>query len=210
MSDHCYPFSVEPLPYEADALEPYINTQTMQIHHDRLYKAYVDRLNALLEECSALQNTSLEQMLSVPSRLPSPVRTRIVNFGGGVWNHRFFFAALRPGRQNNQPSGGLLTAIERKYGSFEQFRKFFHEKAMAVFGSGWLWLVKDRSGCIFIEETPNQNCPLSCGHTPLTAIDVWEHAYFLQYLNLRSDYIDNWFSVVNWAAAEQIYQGGCG
>lgn len=205
MSKDCYELTFEPLPYEYDALEPYINTQTMQVHHDRLLKAYVTRTNEILKGCPRLQTVPLGQILQNLHIVPAAIRTSVTNFGGGVWNHNFFFQALRPGKQDNVPEGSLKTAIENKFGSFEAFKLSFTEKAMAVFGSGWLWLVKDNRNNILIAKTANQDSPLSLGYTPLLVIDVWEHAYFLQHLNLRKDYIESWFHVINWEKANEIY-----
>ncbi|MDU7336579.1 MAG: superoxide dismutase [Clostridium sp.] len=207
MSENCYEFELKPLPYGYDALEPYINAQTMQVHHDRLVKAYVEKLNAVLKDCPKLQGLTLDCMLRNKSALPPSVRTKIIDFGGGVSNHNFFFASLRPGRKGNAPIGELEKAINKQFGSFDAFQQKFKEKAMAVFGSGWLWLVKDCNGNLSLYETANQDSPLSAGYCPLIVIDVWEHAYFLQYINLRNEYIDNWFHVINWDRAECLYTG---
>lgn len=206
MLKDCYELKLEPLLYDYSALEPYINTQTMQIHHNRLLKAYVDRTNEILKNCPRLQSMSLTHILKNVCAIPSNIRTSLINFGGGVWNHNFFFKSLRPGNKSNSPVGTLKKTIENKFGSFEKFKDLFTEKAMAVFGSGWLWLVKDCKNNIIIIKTANQDCPISAGYTPLLVIDIWEHAYFLQYLNLRKDYIENWFNVINWDIANEIYQ----
>lgn len=205
MSNDCYKLELQPLPYGYDALEPYINTQTMQIHHDRLLKAYVDRTNEILADCPRLQGMPLGQILCNLGTVPANIRTSVTNFGGGVWNHNFFFLSLRPGENTNLPVGALETAIENKFGSFEKFKALFTEHAMAVFGSGWLWLVKDHRNNLSVMKTANQDSPISFGYTPLITIDIWEHAYFLQYLNVRKDYIKNWFHVINWERANEIY-----
>ncbi len=207
MSQNYYQFELMPLPYENSALEPYIDAQTMQVHHDRLVRAYVEKLNATLADYPKVQRLSLEQQLKNPCVLPACIRTSIINFGGGVYNHNFFFNSLMPGRTGNAPVGRLGEAINHSFGSFSEFKKEFKKKAMSVFGSGWMWLVKDCKGRLLLEQTANQNTPLVLGHTPIIVIDVWEHAYFLQYLNLRGEYIDNWFYVINWRRADEIYRG---
>ena len=207
MSEECYEFELKPLPYSYDALEPYISTQTMQVHHDRLLKGYVDKLNATLKNCTQLQKVNLDCMLRNLFLIPQKIRTSVIHFGGGVSNHNFFFESLRPsGKTENVPVGKLKNAIETQFGSYEKFKELFKEKAMAVFGSGWMWLVKDRNGRLIIFQTANQDSPLSSGFCPLMVIDVWEHAYFLQYLNLRDQYIDNWFHVIDWDRANQLYE----
>ncbi len=207
MTENYYKFNLEPLPYDYSALEPYINTQTMQVHHDRLLKAYVDKLNTTLAAYPKLQRLSLEQMLENTRIIPASVKTSVINFGGGVYNHNFFFNSLRPGTTENTPIGNLGKAIDRKFGSFEEFRKVLKEKSLSVFGSGWMWLTKDYNDNLLLEQTANQNSPISRGHRPIIVIDVWEHAYFLQYLNLRNEYVDNWFNVINWKRADEIYSG---
>ena len=205
MSENYYEFTLTPLPYDYSALEPFITTQTMQVHHDRLLKAYVEKLNAALAPYPSLQKLSLEQLLGNVCAIPASARTSVVNFGGGVYNHNFFFKALKPGASENMPVGNLGKAIDRAFGSYEEFKKMFKEKALSVFGSGWMWLVKDRNGGLLLEQTANQNAPISLGHNPLIVIDVWEHAYFLQYLNLRADYIDNWFNIIDWGRADMLF-----
>ncbi len=205
MAKNEYPFTLIPLPYDDDALEPYINEETMEVHHDRLLKAYVDRLNAVLVAYPQLQELTLTQMLENTAQLPPGVRQAIINFGGGVFNHNFFFESLRPGFYENSPIGSLRLAIDEEFGSYEMFHRVFKEEALSVFGSGWLWLVKKDDGGLLLKRTANQDSPISLGYTPLTVIDVWEHAYFLQYLNLRGDYIDSWFHVIDWAKAEERY-----
>jgi Fe-Mn family superoxide dismutase len=205
MPENQYPFTLEPLPYAYDALEPDINMQTMQVHHDRLLKAYVEKLNATLAAYPALQRLTLEQMLGNTGILPAGARVPVIRFGGGVYNHNFFFSSLRPGTAGNKPVGSLGKAIDLKFGSYAEFRKAFKEKAMAVFGSGWTWLVRDRRGGLLLEQTANQDTPLPLGHSPLVVVDVWEHAYFLQYLNLRNEYVDNWFNVIDWDKADRRY-----
>lgn len=205
MPENSYKFELTPLPYDYHALEPYINEQTMQIHHDKLLQAYVDKLNTALANNRGLQKTSLENMLKNLHRMPPKIREPIRKFGGGVYNHNFFFLGMRPGSTKNEPSGNLLQAIGRKYNSFANFEQEFTKQAMSVFGSGWLWLVKDCRNRISLVTTSNQDCPLSLGFAPIVVIDVWEHAYFLQYLNHRDEYIRQWFHVIDWDKAEKLY-----
>lgn len=206
MAKNEYPFTLIPLPYDDDALEPYIGRETMKVHHDRLLKAYVDRLNAVLAAYPELQELTLTQMLENTMLIPPVVRPAIINFGGGVANHNFFFESLRPGFYENAPTGSLRRAIDEEFGSFAMFRRVFKEEALSVFGSGWLWLVRKDNGNLLLKRTANQDSPLSLGYTPLTVVDVWEHAYFLQYLNLRGDYIDSWFHVVDWDSAQRRFE----
>ena len=206
MPENDYRFELKPLPYDYSALEPYINTQTMQVHHDRLLKAYVEKLNATLMNYPRLQRLSLEQMLENPCMIPLALRTPVMNFGGGVWNHNFFFDSLRPGLMGNMAVGSLGRDIERSFGSYAEFKRIYKEKAMSVFGSGWMWLVKDERGKLLLMQTANQDSPLSLGYRPIVVIDVWEHAYFLQYLNLRNEYINNWFNVIDWDRADALYR----
>jgi Fe-Mn family superoxide dismutase len=205
MAENTYPFTLVPLPYDYDALEPYISTETMKVHHDRLLKAYVDKLNAVLAAYPRFQEFTLTQLLENTEMLPDCVRTSIINFGGGVFNHNFFFQSMRPVVFQNCPSGSLKQMINAEFGSYEMFQKVFKEEAMAVFGSGWLWLVRKDDGSLLLKRTANQDSAISLGYKPITVIDVWEHAYFLQYLNLRGEYIDHWFHVVDWAKAEERY-----
>jgi len=206
MPINSYKLELMPLPYSYDALEPYIDEQTVEVHHDRLLKAYVDRMNATYEKYPYLQRFTIEQLLMNPRLIPAPARTPVINFGGGVYNHNFFFNALRPGTPDNMPTGALAAALVRRFGSFDGFKSAFKENALSVFGSGYLWLVKDRRGNLLLVKTANQDSPISMGYLPLITIDVWEHAYFLQYLNLRSDYIDGFFHVVNWDFAEAMFR----
>lgn len=201
-----YPFEPEPLLYSYSALEPYIDTETMRVHHSRLLQGYVDHLNETLANSPELQRQSITQLLKDPMTLPNDLRQSIINYGGGVYNHNFFFASLKPGSEENAPSGYLAQAIEQRFGSFDDFQKIFKDMAMDVFGSGWLWLVKNHNGRLYLVQTANQDSPISQGWQPLIGIDLWEHAYFLQYLNLREEYIDNWFKVIDWERADKMYR----
>lgn len=204
MQNEKYPFVNLPLPYAYDALEPYIDTQTMILHHDRHLKTYIDNLNTILRSYPWLQRLTLIELLQNIPRLPAQAQEPIQNNAGGVYNHRFYFNGMQPAK-NQQPSGALATAIDQDFGSLEQWKKDFQAAALSVFGSGYAWLVYDGNK-LRIVTTPNQNTPLETGLCPILAIDVWEHAYYLKHYNMRADYINNWFSVINWAQAEANYQ----
>ncbi len=197
-------FTLMPLPYSYDALEPYIDKETMIIHHDKHHKAYVDNLNKTLSTYPHLYDKSLDELLSNLSSLPRDIRQSVINNGGGVYNHNFFWTIMGPNK-GGEPSGDLLKAIERDFGSFENFKNEFSKSALTRFGSGWAWLVSDDKGKLSIISTANQNTPISMGLTPIIAIDVWEHAYYLKYKNKRNEYIENWWNVVNWDQANKNY-----
>ena len=200
-----YPFTNTPLPYSYDALEPFIDEETMHLHHDRHLQTYIDNLNRFLEENPSLQKFSLEELLTIWRRLPCHLQTPLCNSAGGVYNHRFYFDSMTPpGSSCSAPR--LFEAMSCQFGSPENFRAQFKEAALSVFGSGYAWLVLDR-GCLKIVTSANQNTPLTCSRTLILNIDVWEHAYYLKHYNLRADYIDDWFRVVNWGMAENRYTG---
>lgn len=201
-----YPFKLEPLLYSYDALAPYISSETLHFHHDKHLQTYTDNLNKALEAHPELQNKTLEQLLARPKSLPSDVRTPIMRNAGGVYNHIFYFNHMRPATRDNRPSGKLLESIQKESGSFEQFQKEFKEHALAVFGSGWLWLVANASGKLMLSPSANQDSPITEGYIPIATIDVWEHAYYLDYQNRRTDYIDGWWNLVNWEAAQREYE----
>lgn len=201
-----YPFTNTPLPYSYDALEPFIDEETMHLHHDRHLQTYIDNLNRFLEENPSLQKFSLEELLTIWRRLPCHLQTPLCNSAGGVYNHRFYFDSMTPpGSSCSAPR--LFEAMSCQFGSPENFRAQFKEAALSVFGSGYAWLVLDR-GCLKIVTSANQNTPLTCSRTLILNIDVWEHAYYLKHYNLRADYIDDWFRVVNWKMAENRYTEG--
>lgn len=202
MTDH-YPFQNPPLPYAYNSLEPFIDEKTMHLHHDRHLQTYVDNLNKALQSEPALQTLSLEQLICNVYGLPSGVQTAIHNNAGGVYNHIFYFQGMRP--EHQPPSGRLLQQINRSFGSVEAFQKQMKEAALSVFGSGYAWLVGDRMGGLKIITTANQDTPLCNNLCPILNLDVWEHAYYLKHYNLRADYIDDWFQVVNWDQANKRY-----
>lgn len=204
MNQH-YKFINSPLPYAYDAMEPYIDEKTMRLHHDRHLQAYIDNLNNILCKYPAFQNWTLEQLiLNVPS-LPKDIQTAVKNNAGGVFNHRFYFSNLA-NPSSPHPEGALCEAIEREFGSYKAFQNCFKEAALSVFGSGYAWLVVNAAGKLCITTTGNQDTPLPLGMLPILSIDVWEHAYYLKHYNLRADYIDDWFHVVNWDQAGKNYR----
>ena len=199
-----YPFFNTPLPYTYDALEPFIDEKTMRLHHDRHLQTYIDNLNQLLEANPSLQQYSLAEMLVCPDRLPCRLRTPLLNNGGGVFNHRFFFEGMtKAGSRGQAPA--LSRQIVRQFGSTEYFKSCFKEAALSVFGSGYAWLVW-ANRALYITTSANQDTPDLCRTVPLLAIDVWEHAYYLKHYNMRAAYIDDWFRVVNWHCAEARFQ----
>lgn len=201
MENTQYPFINTPLPYAYDALEPYIDEKTMHLHHDRHLMTYIENLNSILEKTPALQRLSLEQLLRGLPRLPLALQTQIRNNAGGVYNHRFYFEGLgRP----SAPSEELEALLTHSFGSMTDFQAHLKTVALSVFGSGYAWLVRVH-GRLAIITTPNQNTPIERGMTPLLNIDVWEHAYYLKHYNLRADYFDDWWQVINWDVILQRY-----
>lgn len=201
-----YPFINTPLPYSYDALEPFIDEETMYLHHDRHLQTYIANLNRFLEENPSLQKFSLEELLSIWRRLTCHLQTPLRNNAGGVYNHRFYFDSMTP-PDSSYSAPRLFEAMSCQFGSPENFRSQFKEAALSVFGSGYAWLVLDR-GRLKIVTSANQNTPLTCSRTLILNIDVWEHAYYLKHYTLRADYIDDWFRVVNWKMAENRYTEG--
>ncbi len=193
-----------PLPYAYNALEPYIDEQTMQIHHDRHHATYVNNLNAALEGHADLQSKPLNELLASLDSVPENIRTAVRNNGGGHANHTLFWEIMSP-NGGGQPTGALADAINSTFGSFENFKTEFTKAATGRFGSGWAWLVMD-NGKLAITSTPNQDNPIMEGKTPILGLDVWEHAYYLKYQNKRPDYIAAFWNVVNWAEVNKRYE----
>jgi Fe-Mn family superoxide dismutase len=191
-------FELPKLPYAVDALEPYIDAQTMTIHHDKHHAAYITNLNGALEKHPELASKTLEGLLGDLNAVPDDVRTVVRNHGGGTWNHSMFWEIMAP-KAGGAPTGELAQAIETAFASFDQFKVELEKAANGQFGSGWAWLVKKGSG-LAVVSTPNQDNPISEGMTPILGIDVWEHAYYLKYQNRRAEYVANWWNVVNWQA----------
>jgi superoxide dismutase, Fe-Mn family len=194
-----YPFQLPDLGYAKEALEPHIDTQTMEIHHGKHHNAYVTNLNAALEKHPALQEWSLEQLLAKLAEVPEDIRAAVRNNGGGHHNHSLFWEVLTPG--GAAPSGKLAEAINTAFGSLEELKTKMSQAGTTRFGSGWSWLVKDSAGSLHVYSTANQDSPLMEGHTPLLGIDVWEHAYYLKYQNRRPDYLGAIWNLINWDKA---------
>ncbi|MFO0809451.1 MAG: superoxide dismutase [Gemmataceae bacterium] len=193
------PFTLPALPYPVDALEPSIDKMTMEIHHGRHHKTYIDNLNKALEAHPDLQAKSIDDLMRGLSSVPEAVRTAVRNNGGGHANHTLFWEVMGP-KAGGAPTGALAEAINSTFGGVDQFKAKIKENALGQFGSGWSWLALGSDGKLQAIKTANQDTPLSDGHTPLLGIDVWEHAYYLKYQNKRADYVDAWWNVVNWAA----------
>lgn len=196
--------SLPALPYAANALEPHIDAQTMEIHHGKHHQAYVNNLNAAIEKTPELAKWSLDQLCADIANVPEAVRTAVRNNGGGHWNHSLFWSTMAP-KAGGEPAGDLGAAVATSFGDFAKFRDAFKAAATGRFGSGWAWLVAAKDGSLTIESTPNQNNPLMEGKHALLGLDVWEHAYYLKYQNRRPDYIDAWWNVVDWAAVTKRY-----
>lgn len=190
-------FTLPPLPYPEDALEPYIDKMTMQIHHDKHHGAYVTNLNKALESAPDLQNKSIEDLLGDIQSVPESIRTAVRNNGGGHANHSLFWNLMKP-NGGGSPTGDIQQVISSNFGGFDGFKEKFNAAATGRFGSGWAWLVKDGSGKFEILSTANQDSPFMDGKTPILGLDVWEHAYYLKYQNRRPEYIGAWWNVVNW------------
>ena len=195
-------FSLPPLPYPANALEPYIDAMTMEIHHDRHHKAYVDNVNKALEGQADLQKKNIMELLRDINKVPENIRTTVRNNGGGHANHTMFWEIMAKG--GGEPSGPLGDDIKKTFGDFAGFKTKLKETAMGRFGSGWGWLVL-AGGKLQILSTANQDSPFMEGQYPVLGVDVWEHAYYLKYQNKRADYIDAWWNVVNWNAVGKRY-----
>lgn len=193
------------LPYDYGSLEPYIEAQIMELHHAKHQQAYIDGLNAALQLHPDLFTTSLEDLLKNLKTVPADIQMAVRNHGGGVWNHSFFWSIMNA-KGGGEPLGFVAQAIEESFGGFGTFKDQFTHLAKNRFGSGWVWLSFDKEGLLVLSSTANQDTPLSEGMMPLLALDVWEHAYYLQYFNRRIDYIAAWWNVVDWQQVEQNYQ----
>ena len=196
-------FTLPELPYAYTALAPYIDEATMHVHHDKHHATYVKNLNDVLAGQDALLALSVETLLADLSRVPEAIRIKVKNNAGGHANHSLFWEVMAP-HVGGVPTGAILTAINATFGSFEKFQEQFSAVALNHFGSGWAWLVSDH-GKLAIIDTANQDSPLSDGKTPILTIDVWEHAYYLKYQNMRVEYIKAWWNVVNWVEVEKRF-----
>jgi Fe-Mn family superoxide dismutase len=193
------------LPYAYDALEPYIDARTMEIHHGKHHNAYVTNLNKALEQAPRLQEVELETLVSDLAIVPEQIRTAVRNNGGGHYNHSLFWQLMGKDR-GGSPTGQLSAAIKGELGSFESFKEAFTKAAMTRFGSGWAWLSVDKEGKLKVHSTPNQDNPLMEGYKPILGLDVWEHAYYLKYQNRRPEYVEAWWNVVDWDKVEERYR----
>ena len=191
------------LPYAYDALEPYIDAETMTLHHDKHHATYVANANAALEKHPELGD-DLEVILADLDKIPADIRQAVINNGGGALNHSLFWELLSPEKQ--EPTADVLAAIEEAFGSFEDFKTAFTQAATTRFGSGWAWLVVNKDGKLEVTSTANQDTPLSEGKKPILALDVWEHAYYLKYRNVRPNYIKAFFDIINWTKVAELYQ----
>ncbi len=197
------PHTLPPLLYAYDALEPYIDKLTMEIHHGNHHGGYVNNLNKALEGHAQLQALPVEQLLASLHKVPENIRTAVRNNGGGHWNHSMFWKIMKKGA-GGEPKGALADAIKSAFGSFAEFKGKFTQTATARFGSGWAWLYL-QNGKLVVDSTPNQDNPILSGDRPIMGLDVWEHAYYLKYQNRRPEYIEAWWNVVNWDAIADYY-----
>ncbi|MFH1111750.1 MAG: superoxide dismutase [Patescibacteria group bacterium] len=199
-------FTLPKLPYKFNALEPYIDAQTMEIHYTKHHQIYTDKTNETLVNYADLQSKTIEEILQSLLSMPQEIRTAVQNYGGGYYNHNFFWLSLQPNSNSKpKPVGQLAEAVNQTFGNYEKFIKYFVQAATTLFGSGWVWLIKDQDQKLKIIKTANQDSPISERQVPILALDVWEHAYYLKYRNKRADYIEAWWNVVNWEEAEQRF-----
>ena len=195
-------FKLPALGYEYNALEPFIDARTMELHHSKHHKTYTDKFNLALETHPKLQGKSAEEIVANWEKLSDDIKQAVRNSGGGYINHSFFWQILK---KNTVFKGEVAEAIKKKFGSFEEFKKKFSDEAMSLFGSGWTWLVVNKKGELEIVKTQNQDTPLSMGLSPVLTIDVWEHAYYLKYQNRRADYVEAFFNVINWVKVNEHF-----
>lgn len=200
-----YPYELPKLNYAYNALEPHIDAKTMEIHHTKHHQTYIDKLNKALETHPELHDKTLEELLTSLPSLPQDIQTAVRNNGGGHYNHSLFWEMLTP-NQNKLDSGNLFEAVNKSFGSFDAFKEKFTTEAMNRFGSGWVWLVTDANGQLSILSTPNQDNPISDSKAPILGLDVWEHAYYLNYQNRRADYISAFWNIINWDKAEELFE----
>ena len=200
-------YELPPLPYDYSALEPHIDTQTMQLHHDKHHAAYVNNLNAALQNNSEFASLPIDELVRRLNEVPENIRTAVRNNGGGHANHSMFWKIMTP-NGGGEPTGELATAIQQAFGSFDAFKAAFNDAGTKRFGSGWAWLVLDRNGKLQVMSTANQDSPLTEGLYPVMGNDVWEHAYYLKYQNRRPEYLNAWWNVVNWNEIAARYAQG--
>ena len=199
-------FTKVPLPYDYDALEPYIDALTMEIHYTKHHQAYTDKLNALIPGHEKFfEGKTIEEILSQPNKIPKEIRQGVIDQGGGFANHNLFWTILSP-QGGGEPTGELAERITHTFGSFEAFKEAFNQDLASVFGSGWAWLVVNQDHQLEIVKSANQDSPLMLGKTPILGIDVWEHAYYLEYQNRRPEYVEAIWNVINWAEVARLYE----
>lgn len=198
-------FELPKLPYAYDALEPHIDAKTMETHHSKHHAAYTNNLNKALEGRKEFEGKTAEEILSDLNAIPEDIRQAVINNGGGFVNHNLFWTILSP-NGGGEPTGELKEAIDKTFGSFDEFKTQFNQAAATVFGSGWAWLVVKQNKELEIVKTQNQNTPISDGKTPILGVDVWEHAYYLKYQNRRAEYLDAIWNVLNWDEVLKLYQ----
>ena len=196
---------VPPLPYDFSALEPHIDALTMQTHHDKHHGAYVTNLNAALEKHPDLASKSAEDLIKNLNAVPEDIRTAVRNYGGGHVNHSMFWLIMAP-NAGGEPSGPLADGIKQAFGSFADFQTKFNDAGLKRFGSGWAWLIRTAAGKLEITSTANQDNPMMDGNYPIMGNDVWEHAYYLKYKNVRGDYLKAWWNVVNWKEVQKRFE----
>ena len=199
-------FTLPKLPYDFNALEPHIDARTMEIHHDKHHQAYVNNLNTAIQKHPELEKKSLEDLLKDLSSVPEDIRAAVRNNGGGHFNHSLFWEIMSP-KGGGEPSGKLADAIKKAFSDFAAFKEKLSTTAVGQFGSGWGWLCKDKSGGLSVVSTPNQDNPISNGLTAILGVDVWEHAYYLNYQNRRPDYVAAWWNVINWEEVAKRFAG---
>ncbi|MFN4896337.1 MAG: superoxide dismutase [Pseudomonadota bacterium] len=197
-------FELKPLPYPSDALEPHIDARTMEIHHGKHHATYVTNLNNALKDQPTLASKSLEDILGHLDTVPEAIRTAVRNNGGGHWNHDLFWKLITP-EGSDTPTGALAKALDAAFGNLDEFKAKFKTAALGRFGSGWAWLVANKDGSLAITSTPNQDNPLMEGKYAIIGLDVWEHAYYLNYQNRRADYVDAFWNVLNWDVVASLY-----
>jgi len=202
-------YELPPLPYDYSALEPYIDTQTMQIHHDKHHQAYITNVNNALQGHDQLASMSVDDLLRNINQVPESIRTAVQNNAGGHSNHSMFWNIMQP-NGGGEPTGNLASAIQQAFGSFDAFKTAFNDAGTKRFGSGWAWLVLDTNRKLQVISTANQDSPLMSGMYPVMGNDVWEHAYYLKYQNRRPEYLNAWWNVVNWDAIAHRYEQGRG
>jgi superoxide dismutase, Fe-Mn family len=198
-------FTLPQLPYSYDALEPFIDAKTVEIHHSKHHNTYVTKLNDALKDAPEYLQMSLEELLQSIPTLPANLQGPVTNNGGQVYNHNLYWESIAP-NAGGLPTGKLLEAINEAFGDFENFKKIFSEAGATQFGSGWVWLSVDSSGLLVVDKTSNADSPLMHGKKPILTMDVWEHAYYLKYQNLRPDYISNFFNLINWTEVSRKFE----